>query len=580
MKNAFFQDRKIRIGIQVLLVYTWMTNLMETDAFLSVYLLCGLIGMVCMRDNAGQKMPLTGWSRAMLYVLPALFGIATVLANYPLFEPVTALLNLFNGVCSLLGGFLVAYHVLLCAVRRLPMQTAPVYRLQGEKRGKWVFAACFACLSAVYLLYLFTTGYPVYLASDSINSMNQIRENRILNNHPYWYTQFIALCLRIGWLLTGSNNGSCAVYSTIQCILMAACFAYALVTLYQAGIPRWCIGIVLGMYAFLPYNLTYSITMWKDTLFGGCSLLILTAMYRILKNIGKWTWLNYLVFAVGGIGFCLIRHNGWPMLLVWTAFLLLLGKKQWKLLVTVGVVLLVGWFATHLLLDLFGVQEKSVVEVLAVPLQQIARVIAMDRPIGQTDRELLSQIFQLELVKELYSPEIVDPIKFKTLTAGGEQYIRENMGQFLNLWLRLGMQNPGEYMKAWVELTKGYWNGGYYFWIYIRYTYPDITGIGGLAMDNLGKTAFDAVFRYLEKPVILQPFFSIGLQTWTIISCCFVSAAQKRKTWLISIPLVALTIGLWFVTPVFAEFRYAYPLFTACPLVLLTTVFSGESQRI
>ncbi len=579
MRMAVFQDRKIRVGVQLLFVYAWLSNLMETDAFLSVYLLCGLTGMVCMRDNVGQKTALGIWARGILYGLSALFGIATVLANYPLFVPARALLNLFNIGCSLIGGFFVAYNVLLCMIRRFPLETGSGKRLRPGSTGTWAFFGCFGCIAAVYLLFLFTTGYPVYLAADSINSMNQIRSGEILNNHPYWYTQFIGLCLRLGWLLTGSNNGSCAVYSAIQCILMAACFAYALVTLYQAGIPKWCVAVVLGMYAFLPHNLTYSITMWKDTLFGGCSLVIITAAYRILKDIGKHAWLNYLVMAVGGAAFCVIRHNGWPMMLVWMVFLLLFERKNRKLLGTAGIVLVIGWFATHLMMDLLGVREKDLVEVLAVPLQQIARVIAVGCPIDQSDLVILERIFHMDLVQELYSPEIVDPIKFKAMKDAGQQYIQEHMGQFLRLWLRLGAQNPGEYLKAWVELTKGYWNGGYYFWIYIRYTYPDLTGIGGFKMNNLGKDVFDALFRYLEKPVILQPFFSIGLQTWTIISCCFVSWVKKGKTWLISVPMVALAVGLWFVTPVYAEFRYAYPLFVTCPVILLTTIFSGDSDK-
>ena len=182
-------------------------------------------------------------------------------------------------------------------------------------------------------------------------------------------------------------------------------------------------------------------------------------------------------------------------------------------------------------------------------------------------------------MKELYSPEIVDPIKFEAMQPGGEAYITEHFGAFLGLWVRLGVQNPGEYVKAWVELTKGFWNGGYYFWIYIRWTYPELSGVGGFTMDNPGKDIFDAIFRFAEKPDILQPLYSIGLQVWIAVSCCFVCFAQKRKEFLIALPMVILAAVLWFMTPVYAEFRYAYPMFVTCPMLLAITVFQGGSAQ-
>ena len=44
-------------------------------------------------------------------------------------------------------------------------------------------------------------------------------------------------------------------------------------------------------------------------------------------------------------------------------------------------------------------------------------------------------------------------------------------------------------------------------------------------------------------------------------------------------PALVLTVGLWLGTPVFAEFRYAYPMVLTSPLVLLTTMFEGKANR-
>lgn len=575
MIKTVFVNRKGWMALQVLFVFAWLSNLIGTDSYYSVYLLCGLIGAFCLCDNGRNGIAVPGWGKWLVWSLSGLFAGATVLANYPLFAPMS-LLSIFNIGCSLLGGFVVGYHVLTCAFYRLPLVTQPVHGRE-KKSPALVFLIFFAAISAVFLGYLFSTGYPVYLCTDSLSSLQQIETGVYSNHHPYWYTRFIGLCLDMAYLFTTDINVACAVYSAIQSLIMAACFAYVLVTLYQTGIPGWCIGIVFGMYAFLPYNLTYSITMWKDTLFGGFTLLVVTALYRILRKTGKWPWLNYAVFALGGIGFCLVRNNGLPVFLVLAvAMLIFLGKKHRKLLLVALVVLVFSWAMTGPVLDALGVADTEMVEVLAVPFQQIARVIANDCAISDEDMAVLEQIFWIDRVKDLYSPEIVDPIKFEAMRPEGQEWLMANMGQFLKLWLRLGMQYPGEYVKAWVELTKGFWNGGYAFWIYIRWTYPESSGIGGFTMDNPGKDLFDAIFRYLEKPVILQPLYSIGLQVWVLISCGVICFLQKRKEFLLAVPMVVLAAVLWVMTPVYAEFRYAYPMFVACPLILLATVFQEQ----
>lgn len=45
---------------------------------------------------------------------------------------------------------------------------------------------------------------------------------------------------------------------------------------------------------------------------------------------------------------------------------------------------------------------------------------------------------------------------------------------------------------------------------------------------------------------------------------------------MIAVPILALTVGLWLGTPVYAEFSYAYPIFLSMPLIAASTVFSTE----
>lgn len=571
-KNNLYTE----VIIPALFVYMWLSNTAKTDSFHNVYVLCALLGVLCIFDNYKHRICVSRRVNVTAGVLGAVFAVATVVANYFLFEPIYSLLNWFNIVCSLAGGFFLAYHVLLCGINRLPLSinTDTVRR----KHSVVFFLLCWGSIGGVFLLYLFFTAYPGYLTTDSINSLTQIRTGVYLNNNPYWYTVLIRFFIQLGEGLFRDINAAVACYSTSQILILSACFAYGLVTLYQAGIPMWCIAATYVVYTFLPYNLAYSVTMWKDILFGASALLIVASLYRILKKIGRSGLLNYLVFVIGAIGFCLMRTNGWYAYLVTSVLVwLLYWRRNRRLCIVMLVVLILCWILINPVLSALNVGETDFVETLSVPLQQIARVIANGCLLAPEDEAFLAQIFDLKLVAERYSPEIVDPIKFETFQWTGKDFLKDNFGEFIRVWLRIGVQYPGEYLKAWVELTKGFWNGGYYFWIYLTTTFPDTSGIGGFVMDNPINDLFAALFRYMEKPVILRPLYSIGLHAWIVVACCFVCAAKKRREFILTIPVLVLLAGLWIGTPVYAEYRYAYPMFTSCPIILLASMFSGES---
>ena len=273
-------------AVEVGLIFAWLTNLMGTDSFHNVYILCAVLGVMCLADNVQQGRRGKDGPRVGMALLAAGFSAATVVANYPLFQPVLALTNLFKAGCALLGGFVLGYHVLLCGVNRLPVRGDATASTTKRNHPVRFFLICFGAIGGFFLLYLFCVGYPGYLSTDSLNSLDQIRTGVFQNNNPFWYTKFIEVWIRLGMAVFGEINAAVAVYSSAQILIMAVCFAYGLVTLYQAGIPGGCIGFAFSVYTFLPYNITYSITMWKDTLFGGWSLAVMTALYRILKQIG------------------------------------------------------------------------------------------------------------------------------------------------------------------------------------------------------------------------------------------------------------------------------------------------------
>lgn len=559
------------IAAQALPVYVWLTDLSAlsgTDTYYSVYLLLGVAALLCLWDNRKG-----GKSRPALWVLAGLFALAATLGNHEIYEP-ASMQNRLNFVMDLLGGFCVGYQILFCMLRRLPLRTDAGQR----KHPQWVFWGVFAAVSLIDLGFLLAR-YPGILTRDSITTVSQVVFGSYDNTMPYYHTRLVGLFVKLGLALTGNINVGVALFHVFQIGLLATAFACAIATLYQIGVPGWALGLVFLVYALLPYNIVYSVTLWKDVPFGASALLLSAACYRLVKNVGRARKWDYAALTLGATGMALMRTNGWVALLVAAVLLAIVLRKEERRLVRVLLtVLALSWVMISPVLKALNVPGTDPVEAFAVPMQQIARVVANGRELTQEQQELLGEVFLMDKLGEVYDPQTVDPVKYETFRYDQVDHIRQNASRYLKLYASIGLRYPGDYLKAWIDETRGYWNGGYSYWIYTLQTEENILGITQPSGTNPLARLYAAWFRFAEKPTALQPLYSIGLQVWILIACCALCGLQGRKQWLIAVPALVLTLGLWLGTPVYAEFRYAYPMMLCAPLVLMTTLFESKEE--
>ena len=576
MKIQFITNTKFLALLYALGAYLWLVNLMPLaagDTYCSVYLLCTLVGMLCLASWSPAA--LRRWEAGWILAAASLFSCAVALANYDLFQPISALENLFHLACTLFGGVLVGGAILLWMYQKLPASG----KTDGSIHPVRVFFLSFCSITAIQLGYLLFARYPGVLTTDSVTTVAQLLGQQPYDNTmPFWHTVTVKVFVDLGMALLGDINAGVAMFHGAQILFLPACFAFALMTLYQRGVPRLILIGVYGLYALLPFNLAYSVTLWKDIPFAGAVLLFTTALYRWFVGLGR-KQVTGSILMLGGLGMCLWRTNGWYAFAVTLAVLaLLLGKKQKKLLLILLAVLLFTWALLNPVLNALGVKEGNLVEAFAVPFQQIARVVANQRPLTQEQQALLGQIFDLEKMAQLYDPLTVDPVKFETFRYDQVDYVRQHLWRYLKVYIQLGLRYPGDYLKAWVEETKGYWNAGYRFWIYTSGVADNPYGVAAAYGEGLFASLYAAWFRFFEKLDILQPLVSIGLHVWGLVACMLVNFLKKRKEALLGLPVLVLLIGLWLGTPVYAEFRYAYPLFLTMPLIGCATAFAPNEE--
>ena len=579
MKTLSINTKKMLAIIQLFFILVWASWLSGTDSIYSSYALVTILAVVSLCDNYAHNRSITKIPLLIAVVFSLLLSLASVLANYPIFQYIrkdvsagtNMVLNMIAVAGSFVGGAVAFYNIFKCAVHRFPVCCDADTKLPSGNHPGRIFAAVFASLSLIYLINLIFVVYPGSVTSDASWQIKQTWTGDYSVHHPFWHTMCIKVCMTLGYALFQNSNAAAATYNGVQSLCSASCFAYAVTTLYQRRVPKGWIWAIYIMFACLPHHITYSSTMWKDVPFGLTMLVLVVAMFRIIRNVGRSRVLNYVMFVVGGIGSSVFRTNGWYALVAAFIILIVFFRKRCReLLLPWFAVLVAGWILVGPAMHWLNVKQNNFLEGLSVPMQQIARVIVEDCELTEEETVMLEKILDLEKVPEAYWAQCCDPIKsiIRDDDSSRLEYLMAHKMDYLKLWIQLGLKYPQVYLEAWVEETKGYWNGGYDYYIYALYVQPNDWGMYMVEQNNLIHDLVKAYFTITRETIFFQPLQSIGLNIWVISFLCFLNMAWGRREFLLTMPVVAVVFTLWLTTPVFSEFRYAYSIFTTLPFIL------------
>ena len=556
--------------------YFWVTSLTGTDAYYSVYVICAMISAIGAYDCIRYNTKLSREAFWMIIISSILFSSAVTMANYRLFTPLRS--HVPGTLSSWLAGVWISYYILrfiLKHVEKKPQKKAEIRTLKGKRKAFWI---PFSLAMIMNSLYLFCVAYPGNLTPDSIDQMTQLITNEYRNHHPFWHTVVIKVWISIGFRLFHNINAAVATYSCFLIIFMAAIFSYMIMTMYEIGIPdQWLIVIVL-ITIFSPYHIAYSVTMWKDVVFGGAISLFVTSFLRILSGIGREK-VNYLFFACSGIGFGLWRSNGWfAFALTFIVSIFLLRKRNKKILFYMAALLAITFILKHPVLKILNVPQADTVEALSIPAQQIARVIYDGGELTEEERIELSKIADLEAIPQEYLYYLSDPIK-SDIRAHGHDYLVDHKMEFLKIWISIGLRHPAEYVEAWIDQTRGYWNSGYQYVIWADFVQENSLGIERKVGSELMADKVHSYFDSYSNLSFFQPMHSIGLTVWITVAAFVIGLIRKDKNIILAVPGIAIVLSLIISTPVASEFRYGYGLFTAFPIVVFTLFYPGGKQQ-
>lgn len=452
-----------------------------------------------------------------------------------------------------------------------------------RRQGKWYIYVLFTAVCLIGYLPYYLMYFPTWLNNDAIWQIEQaLGWAERSNHHPYFHTVILKVLFLAGYRLTGTYAGGTAFYTFFQILIMAMAYAFFLYQLYKGGTRILWLVLAVAFYAVLPINALLTICMGKDEFFTA-ALLFFSWMTAVFDPDTEQSKLRWMLYFAAGLSVCLLRSNG-IFIFVGTAFFLVIGKMRKKTYQTGSaltksfpartILCIVAVFVCYLIyhgpiLKALHVEPPDTIEGLTMPTQHILCAYLKGGELTEEEIEMINRVVPLDEVEEYYHPRLFDPVKNYIRTSGNQQEIADNKWDYFKLWLRVGLRNPLQYFVAEVRQTAGYW----------AYSVPDYEYVYGeyFMVDNpFGITAQRKFFTYdneLAMSDFLERFrdlynkvWSLGLNTWLMVFCIAYTVYNRRSI-MIYVPFIMMFATLFLATPVYNEFRYAYGLFAAFPIL-------------
>lgn len=332
--------------------------------------------------------------------------------------------------------------------RRAPKETESLFsRLLGN--GFLVFALLLAGWIPVWLAF-----YPGTFAPDSVTQFSEYMYEEFSPHHPLLHTLLLGGCMQFAMDrdLEGYATSGVAFYSLVQMVLMAAMLAYACRWLRKRNAPLWARLCVTLLFMLFPFYSLWSFCAQKDVLFGGLTLIFLIQLVDLWKD-GIRSPLRIIAFVVTAALMMLMRNNGIYALCLLLPLVIVLAKNA-RVRMTL---LMAGCIAVYLLANglliwsLDAEESDASVEMLSIPLQQLARVAAEDPDaFAEEERLYIEELYPYGF-SQYYSPSCADPVKWAMDSDALE------VPKLLSIWMRVGLSHPQTYLEAFLVQNLPYY---------------------------------------------------------------------------------------------------------------------------
>ena len=480
-----------------------------------------------------------------------------------------------NIIYSIIGiiGFYFFFRILTCTI----IEVINKIEIKGQRKfTKKMYIKTMLIILICYLPY-FLRYFPAVMTPDSYYSLHYINNGILSDYHTFGHTWFVGIFIMIGKLLFNKMNYAVAFYIIIQMVINSFVFIYIIKFLYEKNVKKIIIFIIFLYICFSPLYAIYSITLWRDVLFGLTFVMLFLSLYNYIENGYKLSKNNVIMYLISVFVMLFFRNNGIYVFLLFVPIFILFSKYNRKIITISNIGIIIIYFIIKgPIFDYYNVQKTTSSEAYSIPLQQISRVISSGATLDNKDYKYLDTIIDIEQIPEKYNPTISDPIKRLV----NNEKLSKNKFKFFSIWFKLFLEHPKTYIEAYFCQTLGYWYPDVIYWATAgesKSIFKDIDVYSEPKVPNAIKK-FDIVTS--RKLPLSNLIWSLGIMFILLLSSVMILIYKKQYKYILCyIPLICLWLTIMVATPVFSELRYVYGLFTCLPLVIICPLLKKQTYK-
>lgn len=459
-----------------------------------------------------------------------------------------------------------------------------------DKHPVFIFFLIWAIIFITYLplFFYWWPGNFIYDAAYEIDDF--LVDGRMSSHFPTLHVILLGLSYSFGQKINNISLGM-QIYTLFQMVTLSGAFAFFIASIRLRKLPNWLYYTTIALIILNPVNRYFAVTAANGTLCGSFLIISTTFLLNYMSKDNSKK-INIVLFVIFMILATLFRKNLIFAVLIGgfiTVFLQKGLKKKGIMLLAILLICVVSKLCNSGMLKVTNAHEAATYrESLSLPIMCLTRAAINHKDEMKPEYYSAICVYIPEEVQAGYLTFLADPIKEYV----SESFLRYDFKNFIKLWIKVGLDYPGDYIESIVGLTIGYWyTGASPYWLYgntqFGNTYSSF-GLDTIENTHILPDSF-GIIEWLFGPsngrldVPLFGWFWRGtIYTWTFFigAGYMIYKKNKRGLSLIMIPLFYLLSC--FLGPV-SWLRYIYPNVTLFPFLiylLFTASHSESDQRV
>lgn len=317
-------------------------------------------------------------------------------------------------------------------------------------------------------LALYPGGYDYDAPAQLRQFMNPAYKVNIHFSVLFSYLEYLIVSL--GYKIFGNYQAAIGLFTFLQMTIVSLVTSYSSYFIYKESRNNKVLLLIsVTFFSLFPFHLLLQISCVQDTLFASSILIFAISIYKLINRTSNNKF-DILSLIISGILATLFRNNGIYIII----FLLIISilicfifkiKINKKIYFTSLIVIISFYYIyASLILPALGViKGDSIREMSSIPSQQLARSYNYNKKTFSKK--------ELKALNKFYpNCDFTSYYKYQAISDGikacmNQDYTKNNISEYINLYLSVGKKNMKSYTNAFLINTQGFW--------YPNKTYPD-----------------------------------------------------------------------------------------------------------